>query len=117
MSNIVRLDAIRSLDLASLAAAAAYVPIGTPFNHSMRIVHFVNDTNGTFMISFDGVTDNIAIVANGFTLYDFTSDEDSNEKLRCPQGTQIFIKYLVAPTSQLLSSNAFYITSMYGVGE
>ena len=115
MSNIVRFDAVRSIPIASITSS--YTPLGIPFSHAMRVVHFINDTNGTYMISFDGTTDNVPLLADGFSLYDLTSDQDINEKFRYQSGTQIFIKYLVAPTSVAGTSNTAYIVAIYGKGE
>ena len=114
-SNIAQFDAVRSQVIASITGS--YTPLGTPFTHAMRILHFINDTNGTYMISFDGVTDNLPILADGFSLYDLTSDQDGNETFRYPKGTQVFIKYLVAPVVDAESSNVFYLASLFGKGE
>ena len=78
----------------------------------MRVLHFKNFTNANLMISFDGVTDNVPIAANGFDLYDLTSDQDSNESFRYQSGTQLYVKYLTVPTS-----GTFYIVAVYGKGE
>lgn len=83
----------------------------------MRVLHFVNDSNGIYMFSFDGITDNFPLVGNSFNLYDLTSDEDSNEEFRYESGTQLWIKFLVAPTIQTSSSNAVYCVAVYGKGE
>lgn len=114
-SNIVRFDAVRSIAYNSITSS--YTPLGSVFGHAMRVVHFVNDTNGTYMISFDGVTDNVPILNEGFSLYDLTSDEDSNESFRYQVGTQLYIKYLVAPTLVTGSSNTFFTVTVYGKGE
>jgi len=114
-SNIVRFDAVRSV--ASVDITGSYTPLGTPFTHSMRVLHFINDTNGTYMISFDGTTDNVPILADGFSLYDLTSDQDGNESFRYEKGTQIYIKSLVAPTVIAGTSNTFYLVAVYGKGE
>jgi hypothetical protein len=114
-SNVVRFDAVRSLPIASITSS--YQPLGVVFGHAMRVIHFINDSNGTYMISFDGTTDNCPILNNGFSLYDLTSDEDTNESFRYEKGTQLYIKYLVAPTTQANSSNTFYTVAVYGKGE
>ena len=57
------------------------------------------------------------LVGNSFNLYDLTSDEDSNEEFRYESGTQLWIKFLVAPTIQTSSSNAVYCVAVYGKGE
>ncbi len=114
-SNIVRFAPVISALYTSITPS--YTKFGTPFDHAMRLIHFINDTNGTYMFSFDGVTDNVPVLANGFSLYDLTSDQDSNEMFRYEKGTQLWIKYLVAPTLQLLSSNTVYGALVYGKGE
>lgn len=115
MSNIVRFDAVRTIAFGSIGAM--YTPLGIPFAHAMRVLHFINDTNGTYMISFDGVTDNVPILSEGFSLYDLTSDQDNGESFRYQNGTQLYIKYLIAPTAVAGTSNAFYAVAIYGKGE
>lgn len=110
-SNIVRVDAWRSLDFGSIAAS--YSNLGLPFGHLMRVVQFINNTDGDIAVSFDGgVSNNIPVIANTFALYDFTSDQDHNESFRYQQGTQLMIKYLTAPTT-----GTFYAVCVYGKGE
>ena len=115
MSNLVRFDALRSVAIASITTS--YTALGLPLAHAMRVLHFINDSNGVYLISFDGVNDNTIILANGFALYDLTSDQDMNESFRYQNGTQIYIKYVVAPTTETMSSNTFYLASVYGKGE
>jgi len=110
MSNIVRFDAARSLGNASITNV--YQPLGIPFEHAMRVLTFTNGTNGDMMISFDGVTDNLPVLASTFALYDLTSNQDTNETFRYQKGTQISIKYISAPTS-----GTFYLVAVYGKGE
>jgi hypothetical protein len=112
-SNIVRFDAVRSVPLASIKAS--YTPIGTPLGHAMRVLHFINNTNGDMMVSFDGTTDNIPVLAEGFSLYDLTSDQDTNESFRYQLGTQLYVKYISAPT--LPADGVFYLVAVYGKGE
>lgn len=112
-SNVVRFDAVRSIALASITAS--YLPVGIPFAHAMRVLHFINNTNGDMMVSFDGVTDNVPVLAEGFALYDLTSDEDTNETFRYQNGTQIYVRYLSAPTTP--ADGAFYLVAVYGKGE
>jgi hypothetical protein len=114
-SNIVRFDAVRSVPIASITAS--YTPFGSAFGHAMRVLHFINDTNGTYMFSFDGVTDNFPILAESFSLYDLTSDEDSNESLRYQSGSQLYIRTLTTPSSVAGTTNTMYAVAIYGKGE
>lgn len=117
-SNIVRFDKVRGVAFGDITSG--YVPLGflatpstpAPFTHAMRVLHFINGTNADVMISFDGVNDNIPVLANTFSLYDLTSDEDFDERFRYQNGTQIYIKYLSAP-----STGTFYLVAVYGRGE
>lgn len=113
MSNLVRFDALRSLAFASITNN--YVAVGTPFEHPMRVVHFINNTNGDMLVSFDGINDNAVVLAETFVLYDLTSDQDVNEKFRFQQGTQLFVKYITAPTGP--ATGAFYAVAVFGKGE
>ena len=112
-SNIVRFDAVRSVPLASLTGS--YQALGSALGHAMRVLHFINNTNGDMMISFDGTTDNVPLLAESFALYDLTSDQDSNESFRYQLGTQIYVKYITAPTTP--SDGAVYLVAVYGKGE
>lgn len=92
--------------------------MGPAFAHAMRVLHFINDSNGTYMLSFDGTTDNFPVTSESFSLYDLTSDEDSNEMFRYEKGSQLWIKSLIAPTSSSgVLTDALYVVSIYGKGE
>ena len=114
-SNIVRFDAVRNVPIASITGS--YTMFGLPFAHAMRVLHFINDTNGSFMFSFDGVTDNFPLITSSFNLYDLTSDQDGNESFRYQNGSQLWIKSLIAPTSVGTLTNAVYAVAIYGKGE
>jgi hypothetical protein len=109
-SNIVRFDAVRSVTSGSITAS--YAALGVPFGHAMRVLNFKNNTDADVMISFDGTTDNIPVIADSFDLYDLTSDQDGNESFRYEVGTQLYIKYLTVPTT-----GSFYVVAIYGKGE
>ncbi len=124
MSNIVRFDEVRFMAGTGAPGpgviSASFQPIGlfstptvrAPFTHAMRVLHFINETNGNIAISFDGTTVNIIILASTFALYDLTSDQDENESFRYEKGTQIYVKYLTAP-----SQGDLYIVAVFGKGE
>lgn len=110
-SNIVRFDAVRSIAW-NQPITNVYQQFGVPFAHAMRLVHFINGTDGDMMISFDGTTDNVPVLSGSFDLYDLTSDQDTNEAFRYEVGTQIWIKYISAPTT-----GTVYMVCVYGKGE
>jgi len=109
-SNIVRFSPIITVAFGDIPAA--YANLGPAFAHAMRVLHFINDTDKDMMISFDGITDNIVVLANTFSLYDLTAQEDINEMFRYEKGSQLRFKYLEEPTS-----GSFYVISVYGKGE
>jgi hypothetical protein len=112
-SNIVRFDAIRTIALADITSS--FKTLGSSFGHAMRVLHFINNTNGDMAISFDGTTINTVVLSNSFSLYDLTSDEDANEMFRYELGTQVYVKYLTAPT--LPATGTVYLVAIYGKGE
>lgn len=116
--NIVRFDKVRGMGFASVSAS--YQPMGflatpgtaAPFTHQMRVLHFINGTDGDIMVSFDGINDNFPVLADSFSLYDLTAQQDWDEHFRYQAGSQIYIKYLTVPTS-----GDFYAVAVYGLGE
>lgn len=114
-SNIVRFNAI--INVARSAVTGSYTTFGSAFAHAMRVLHFTNDSNATFMLSFDGSTDNIILLPDGFVLYDLTSDQDSNETFRYEKGSQLWIKALEAGSDVVGQTNAVYCSLVYGKGE
>ena len=112
MSQICRVDALRTLGFGSINNVT-YTELGGEFEHPMRLLKIVNNTNGDMLISFDGTTDNDFIPAGGFSLYDImTNKENAVPYFVFANGTQMFVKYSTAPTS-----GAVYVVCVYGQGE
>ena len=120
-SNIVRFDKLRGMPLSQVTNSYQAFGFNTtplvpaPFTHAMRVLHFVNNTNGDLLISFDGINDNVPLLADSFALYDLTSDQDYDERFRYVNGTQLYIKYITAPTTP--TDGAVYVVAIYGLGE
>lgn len=114
-SNMLLFDVVRSLPIASISGT--YAKLGSAFGHPMRILHFINDSNGTYMLSRNGIDDHVPLVGDSFSLYDGTSDEDQNEMARFEKGQQWWIKSLIAPTVIATTTNTVYLACMYGRGE
>lgn len=110
-SQVCHVDELRSVAFG--ATSGSYVELGGEFQHPMRLVKIVNNTNGDMIISFDGVTDNDFIPAGGFTLYDVTTNrEESATYFVFANGTQVFVKRSSVPTS-----GSIYMVCLYGQGE
>jgi len=118
-SNRAVWDQVRAIAYGSITAT--YQPLLTdssnigPFQYPMRLIHLINSTNGIMMVSFDGINDHVPVLAGTGVIYDITSDEDSNESLRMAQNTQVWVKYVTAPTSG--GGPTFWCAAMYGYGE
>jgi len=108
-SNIALFNPNVSVAFGSITASYTLL---TTFAHAIRLIHFINDTDGIMMISTDGVTDMVVVIGDSFSLYDLTSDQDANESFRLANNTQIYIRYITAPTM-----GNFYINAVYGKGE
>ena len=109
-TNIARFDPVRSMLFSSITNS--YTALDIPFEHPMRLLHFINGTDGDLMISFNGTDDNIPLLAGGFSLYDLTSNQDTRNSLRYVKNTQLYVKYLTAPTS-----GSVYVVTLYSKGE
>ena len=111
--STVRIDAMRTVTSASMTTS--YQTLGTAFNHAMRLVHFINGTNGDVVVSFDGNINNIPVLANSFVLYDTTTNEDENEAFRWAANTQAYVKWLNGAPG--IPTGSFYLATMYAQGE
>ncbi len=109
-SIIVKADTLRSLGFASIGAS--FLPIGTPFDHPMRIIKIINTANTDMIVSFDGINNNDYVPAGGFTLYDLTTNQNESAGWFFKIGTQVYVKYATAP-----SSGSVFVVALYGEGE
>lgn len=109
MSIVIRFDSLRSFPSASLTGT--YQQVGSVFGHPMRVVKFVNNTNQDVLVSYDAVNDNDFVPANGFTLYDVTTNAyNEGGKFVFQNETPIFVKGTAG-------TGTFYVVAAYGKGE
>jgi hypothetical protein len=79
---------IRSLDTATAGTIKA---LGTPLANPASLIKMVNLSNKNLLISIDG-TNNVDIcAANGFWLYDVTSDSPTNNNIFVDKGRQYYV--------------------------
>lgn len=111
MSLAIRLypEPLRSLAFGSISGT--YAPIGTPFVNPCRILLIQNQTDSLLVVSFDGVNDHIPLVAQGFVLFDCTTNKTVEVGAFFAQGTQLYVKQIVGPTV-----GSIYVTTIYGAG-
>ena len=110
-SGIIRFEALRTL-LYSSFEEDEFIAVGTPFVNPIRLLKIANTTNANVLISFDGVTAQDFVAANGFVLYDYTTNRGSvGGILEQPTGTRVYVSaeiYDVLP-----SSGSIYVTAVY----
>lgn len=108
-SIVVRFDTLRSI--ASSSINGTYQQVGDAFAHPMRLVKFVNNTNQDVTISFDGINDNDIIPANGFALYDLTSNAYVD------LGRFVFQNRTPVLVKGTAGTGTFYVVAVFGRGE
>lgn len=89
-----------------------YSPFGSLLGHQARLLKVINTTNAGMFLSFDGTTDNDYVPANGFTLYDFTTNSTNTGSFVIQRNTQIYLKYETLPTL-----GNVYLVNIYSKGE
>ena len=95
------------------AVTNSFTAFGTPTAHAWRTIRVVNTSDGDMAISFDGTNSNIVVPAGSFVLYDFTANKENTAfGFFLAKNTQIYIKYLTAPTKL-----SVYVEGVYGDGE
>lgn len=102
-------DPIREIAFGSISGT--YAAIGSGLTQHARIVKITNGTNAPMYISTDGVNDEDKIPANGFVLYDFSTNRIRDDGLFIPIGTIFYVKQDTAPTS-----GSVWVTVIYGEG-
>lgn len=109
-SIVVAVDALRSLAFGAIGVT--YTAIGVPFAHPMRIIKITNTTNTDMYVSFDGIIDHDYVPAGAFTLYDLTTNQNETAGWYFRIGTQVYIRYAMAP-----ASGSVFVVALYGQGE
>lgn len=103
-------EEIREIGFAAIGAA--YMGVGTAFEHPIRILFLQNLTNAVLMFSFDGITDHVPLPNNGFLLLDVSSNKTTSAGFYIGQGTRIYVKQVGVPTG-----GSVYLSSFYGKDE
>src|SRR5690606_3867349 len=101
-------ETVRSL--AGAAIGAAYMGIGTAFEHPVRIIMIQNLTDQIVMFSFNGIDDHVPLPANGFLLLDVMANKSSpGGGFYIAEGTRIYAKDAgVSPSTGFVYVSVFY---------
>lgn len=104
-------DTLRSIAFGDITGA--YAPVGTPFDHTVRLIHITNNTDGDMIISTNGVTDHLFVPAHSFILLDLTTNHGQYDStFVLSKETQFYVKESTASTS-----GSLYIAAVYGRGQ
>jgi hypothetical protein len=83
---------MQSID--SSTFSGSYQALGAPLVHPSSIVKIVNNSTVNVTISTDGINDMDFVPANGFVLYDYTTNAPPSDSsgVYAPQGRQYLVK-------------------------
>jgi hypothetical protein len=115
MSNVsssvrARYEPLRSILFSGISGV--YAGVGLPFENPVRILKVTNNTDKNILVSLDGINDHDIVAANGFFLYDYTSNKsNSGGLLEQPQGDRIYVKAEAA--DNLPTIGTLYVTVVY----
>ena len=110
MSRAIRFAAEEVRIVASGAVGAPYSTVGDPMTHPIRTIIFQNTMDTGLMLSFDGVTDHLPIITNGYMAIDIASNKTSPQGFYLAEGQQIFVRQL----GGVPSSGSLYVSVFYG---
>lgn len=106
----VRYEPLRSILFSGISGT--YESVGIPFENPVRILKVTNFTNTNILVSLNGIDDHDVVCANGFFLYDYSSNKaNAAGMLEQPQGDRIYIKAEAADNLPTIGS--VYVTIVY----
>ncbi len=101
-------EPLRGTDFSDITGA--YTGIGAPFANPILWFHIINNTNEDVVISLNGIDDHDIVAANGFFLYDYSSNKaNAGGLLEQPQGDRIYAR----AQSSLPTIGSLYVTVVY----
>lgn len=105
---LVRYENLRTLGFASVSGS--YSGVGPAFQNPVRILKVTNTTNENLRVSFDGITDMDIVAANGYYVFDYTTNDARKVgDLVQAAGQRLYVKHEgVAPTL-----GTVYVTIIY----
>lgn len=97
-TQVVIFDTIRSIAFGSISGS--YAAVGAAFALPVRLIMFLNNTNGDVFLSTNGVDNMLFLPADSFQLFDMNTNRTNQDQYWVlPAGTQIYVKQSSAPTS------------------
>lgn len=102
-------EPMKSLGFASIGAA--YMGVGTIYQHAIRILILQNFTDKLVFFSFDGINDHIAAPANSYMIIDLATNKTVPQGFYFAEGSRIYVK----AESALPTLGSVYSSAIYGV--
>lgn len=92
------------------AITANYTALGGNYDHAIRIIAIINNTDAAVNISFNGVDNHIYVPSQVGLTFDFSSNRElPSDQFEQPIDTQVYIKHDgVAPTSGKVAVSTVY---------
>lgn len=104
----VTMDTIRTLAFGGISAS--FATVGGVLTQPVRLITFVNATDGDMFFSDDGVNSKLFLPAGTFKLFDITTNKFGKDSIWAfPINTQFYVKQSSAP-----SKGAVYIECLWG---
>jgi hypothetical protein len=106
------MDPERSATAAAITAGGgAYVSIGAPLTHGIRIFGISNLTDVVLKFSIDGVHDNLTLPSSGYRVMDVSANDALGQGWYIPVGTTFYARTMGANAN----TGSVFIDISYGV--
>jgi hypothetical protein len=104
----VTIDPIRNLAFGSISGT--FAAVGTPLTQPVRLITFVNATDGDMFFSDDGISDKLFLPAGSFKLFDITTNRLTIDTIWAfAVNTQFYVRQSTVP-----SKGSVYIECLWG---
>lgn len=106
MNNIAKFETLRTESF--LTITSSYTAVSTKYTDSIRVFVFVNGTDHEVYFTTIPSVDQLLVLPGQSVTFNITSNEDGNEKLRFPAGTQIYVR----SPGAAVTSGAVYVMAL-----
>jgi len=103
----MQFETMRSLAFGAIGAG--YTEIGTPLEHTARMIIVQNYTDALLAFSNDGINDKFVLPAGGQIVFDVATNETFSQGFFASIGTTYSVKQVDAPTV-----GSVYLSVVYG---
>ncbi len=104
--NAAKFDTLRSVAFGSITSS--YAMVGSVLPSPAVAIAFKNNTNGTVLVSFDGINDMLVYPGLSYGVYDIRTNAPQVTDYLLSKGTPIMVKY----TGSAPTSGSFYVEVM-----